>query len=261
MKKAFVTFLATPDFLPGILALSHSLRQTQNNTDLVVLVTPEIDKEIFSFFDTNSFRVKIVESIDNPYRKELTDPRFFHMYTKLRVFTLTEYEKIVYLDADLLVCTCIECLFDKPHMSGVPAGSIIEQNRHWTKFNAGLLVIEPSMDLFKKMELEIRRLPSVTKGDQGFLHSYYPDWDDQPILHLDHCFNIPALYLDQYCAMGRFAFDYHDRTLISENIAIIHFWGGVKPWNYGEKYNDSGSLTKYEQAINLWWDYFDSAIE
>jgi alpha-N-acetylglucosamine transferase len=261
MKKAYVTFLGSRDFLPGILVLHHSLRQMQNDTDLVILVNSEIGAEVISFLETNSLHLRIIEPIENPYREELTDIRSFHMYTKLRIFTLTEYDKLVYLDADLLICDCIECLFDKPHMSGVAAGSIREENKHWTKLNAGVLVIEPSMDLFHRMESAIGLLPSSTKGDQGFLHSYYPDWEYQPALHLEHRFNIPAVYLDKYCETGLFSFNYRDKKVCSENVSIIHFWGRDKPWHYGERHNDSARLTKYDQAINLWWDYFDLIIE
>jgi len=41
------------------------------------------------------------------------------MYTKLRVFELEEFDKVVYIDADMLVCADVEELFNQPHMSAV----------------------------------------------------------------------------------------------------------------------------------------------
>lgn len=87
------------------------------------------------------------------------------------MFEMTEYDKIVFIDADKFVSQNIELFFAKPHMSAVGAGSLLPENKNWEKLNSGLLVIELSMTLFEELISLINILPSSTKDDQGFFQS------------------------------------------------------------------------------------------
>jgi len=261
MKKVFVTYLGTENFLPGILVLDYSLKAHNPNAGLIVLVHKNISTGIISFLQENSFALKIIDEIENPYFFETDERGFSCMYTKLRVFELDEYDKIVYLDADMLVCENIESLFDKPHMSAVVAGALVPENKDWEKLNAGLLVVKPDKQLFDKLVSLITILHSEAKEDQGFLHAYYDQWPGNNELHLDHKFNVPATYLDQYCKLKDFKFSFSNETLQTENIAVIHYWGAMKPWNFDEEEISESPDTKYYQSINLWWNYFYKATE
>ncbi|MBS1599979.1 MAG: hypothetical protein JST75_17260 [Bacteroidetes bacterium] len=261
MKKVFVTYLGSANFLPGILVLRHTLKIHNPSAGLIVLVVRNIPADILSFLRDHAFPIKIIDEIENPYLLESDERGFKCMFTKLRVFELTEYDKIVYLDADMLVCENIESLFDKPHMSAVNAGALIPENSNWEKLNAGLMVVEPDKELFKKMASLIDVLPSEAKEDQGFLHSYYPLWPSQHELHLEHKFNIPAPYIDQYCNLPGFKFSFTDQNLSIENIAVIHYWGAIKPWNYDDEDINQIVETKYGQSLQLWWHYFYEATE
>jgi alpha-N-acetylglucosamine transferase len=257
MKRAFVTYLGTDSFLLGVLMLKESLRSYTQLYDLLVIAANEhVSDESIDILINSGIKVKIVQEITNP--NEIVDDwkGFKYLYTKLRIFELVEYQKIVYLDADLLICDNIESLFDKPHMSAVIAGKLT--NPSWKDLNSGLMVVEPNQDLFNKMLSSIEKLLS-NGGDQGFLHSFYRNWPGNTSLHLPHKFNVPSYDLNEYCRDHGFNFCYNNGVL-NTNIAAIHFWGVQKPWNLDEKLLKKESSDREVQALHLWWDTFYNFI-
>jgi lipopolysaccharide biosynthesis glycosyltransferase len=259
INKAFITFLANDSFLPGILVLNLSLRENGNNNyPLEILVAELVSKKTIDLLKKALLKFRIVKEIENPYKFKNDIRNFRCTYTKLRIFELSCFEKIVYLDADMIVCENIENLFEKSHMSAVIAGAVMPENRSWQELNSGLLVIEPNNNLFKEMENLINELPSKDGSDQGFLHSFFNNWKFQSNLHLDHKYNIPNQYIDEYCKRYDFKFNYSNGNLIKKNIDIIHFWGSVKPWNQRKPSNFPGQLRR-NQSISMWWDLFERA--
>ncbi|MGN6196014.1 MAG: glycosyltransferase family 8 protein [Ginsengibacter sp.] len=256
MKQAFVTFLATENFLPGVLTLNRSLKRFGNtNYPLVVIVSEIISERSVKTLKECGLTVKIVKEIQSPYLIKKDYRNFGSTFTKLRIFELCEYDKIVYLDADMLVCDNIELLFQKLHMSAVIAGGILPSNKMWEDLNSGLLVIEPSRDLFNKIFVALKFLPSKDGSDQGFLHQFFPNWKCKPNLHLEHKYNVPSWYLDEYCSTLDFKFNFMNGALSTKNISIIHFWGLPKPWQISERQKDE--LTKKEQAELLWRNIYE----
>ncbi|CAI5986779.1 unnamed protein product [Closterium sp. NIES-64] len=67
------------------------------------------------------------------------------MYSKLWMWTLTEYHRLVYVDADLLVMSSLDDLFCRDELSAAP--DTIPPDR----FNSGLMVVAPSDDTFRDM--------------------------------------------------------------------------------------------------------------
>jgi len=259
MKKAFVTFLATDDFLPGILALNYSLRIYNPRHDLVIMTTGAISGDVIDILKSINGKIKPVPDITNPFTPENDVRRFGCMYTKLHAFSLTDYDKVVYLDSDMLICADIEALFDAPHMSAVIAGGLIKENAAWTELNAGLLVIEPSQQFFNQILRAIPDTASKDGSDQGFLQSYYNTWPKDERLHLPHAFNVPFIYLDNYCVDYGFSFSYTRRKLKTD-MAIIHYWGAVKPWQIDIKTLSRRDKSRQIQAIILWWDIFNRVV-
>lgn len=259
MHKGFVTYLGSDDFLPGVLVLNESLTTYNTRYGLLILVSEMISSEIIELLDTNGVDFSIVEPIKNP--NELFDDKrnYKYTYTKLRIFELFGYSKLVYIDADMMVCANIESLFDHPHFSAVIAGSLLPQNLHWKDLNSGLMVLEPKEQLFNKIMSCIDELPSSDGSDQGFLHSFYKDWPEHQELRLHHKYNVPAGYLDEYCADHGFKFSY-SRKIMKTNIAVIHFLGPLKPWNINAKSFKRKTDDKVEQSIILWWDLYEQAI-
>lgn len=255
MNYAFVTYLGTDNFLPGILVLNHSLKKHNKMYDLVVLINETVSASIAELLVLKEIKFKTVKPIENPNDLINDERNFKNMYTKLRIFEMFEYDKVVYLDADMLVCNNIEELFNHPHMAAVVAGALFPTNESWKDLNAGLMIIEPDKNTFNKLFSLINQLPSIDGSDQGFLHSFYKDWPSDKSKQLDHRFNVPFVYIDEYCRLHDYKFSFK-KKVFETNIAVIHYWGRYKPWEMNIKLLQRNSTKKMEQSLILWWDVF-----
>ena len=172
MKRAYVTMLCGGDaYVPGIEALGQSLIQTGTQVPLVVMVTPEVPAAARQSLAARGFILRDIEPIKNPRPDcELLYPRFALTYSKLRAFELTEYDKVVWLDADTVVLRNIDELFARPCLAA--ASDFFMPDR----FNSGVMVLDPSAELFGKLMVSLAAAPTYDGGDQGFLNSYWPNW-------------------------------------------------------------------------------------
>ncbi|MBB6113097.1 Glycosyl transferase family 8 [Mucilaginibacter lappiensis] len=254
MKNQFVTYLGTDHFLPGVLVLNHSLRCC-GGYRLLVLTTEHISDAVLQLFTRNAIEYRPIRSIVNPNDLR-EDPRNYkYTYTKLRVFELRGFEKVVYLDADMMVCTDPGELFDYPHFSAVVAGSLLPRNQSWKDLNSGLMVLEPSPALFDDMAALFEETPSGDGGDQGFLQNYFKAWPQHQELHLPHKYNVPAGFLNEYCQDHGFDFSYR-RKKLRTNVSVLHFFGPLKPWDIKRNWFVRSTEDKLEQALLLWWDTY-----
>src|ERR1700733_681424 len=103
MKRPFVSFLATDDFLPGLAVLQTSLIRFNPGIAFVVLIGPSVSQAVIETLLRENFCLKPVEGISNPHICDRDAHGFVYVYSKLNIFGLTEYDKVVYLDSDMLV--------------------------------------------------------------------------------------------------------------------------------------------------------------
>lgn len=94
-------------------------------------------------------------------------PDLTTVLTKLHIFRLTQYSKIIFLDADVLPILPISHLFTEPHeFAAIP-------DVGWPDiFNSGVFVATPGGDKFNElMELQ-KTKGSWDGGDQGLLNEW-----------------------------------------------------------------------------------------
>ena len=83
-----------------------------------------------------------MDSSDSDNLALLARPELGITFTKLKVWTLTQYKKCVFLDADTLVVQNVDELFDRPELSAAP-------DIGWPDiFNSGVFVFEPLMSTY-----------------------------------------------------------------------------------------------------------------
>lgn len=90
--------------------------------------------------------------------------------TKLHVFRLVQFDKIIFLDADVLPIRPLSHLFALPHeFSAVP-------DVGWPDiFNSGFMVLTPGADKFNEILDLVREKGSWDGGDQGILNEWMQD--------------------------------------------------------------------------------------
>lgn len=94
-------------------------------------------------------------------------PDLSTVLTKLHAFRLVEYDKLIFLDADVLPLRPLSHLFSLPHeFSAAP-------DVGWPDiFNSGVFVFTPGEDKFQELQALARSKGSWDGGDQGLLNEW-----------------------------------------------------------------------------------------
>jgi hypothetical protein len=123
-QLTYATLLYDDSYLPGVLALQESLRNVGAAAGLLVMVAPErVSDGARRVLQASGVNYRLVEVMKSPHAN--TIPVHVECYTKLRILQMAEYRKVVYLDADTLVCHNIDDLFGKPGWSAANTGGML----------------------------------------------------------------------------------------------------------------------------------------
>ncbi|MFO0649729.1 MAG: glycosyltransferase family 8 protein [Polyangiales bacterium] len=178
MKTAYVSVVCNGDgYVPGIEVLGRSLDASGSRVPRVLLATKDISDGARGRLAKLGWEIREVEPIANPDGDRALFPRFASVFTKLRVWTLTDFDRVVLLDADTLVLQNIDDLFARRGFAAAPDFFLPD------RFNSGVMVLEPSVDTFEAMVSALAVAGSYDGGDQGFLNTFYPDWYAMPAEH------------------------------------------------------------------------------
>lgn len=243
MKKAYVTTLCNGDgYVPGAEVLGKSLAASGTTLPRVAMVTSDLSTEARSRLRVQGWELRDVEPIRNPTPDAmLVFPRFASVFTKLRAWELADFDRVVFLDADTLVLTNVDDLFDRAGFAAAPDFFLPD------RFNSGVMVVPPSASTFERMVAALAAAPSYDGGDQGFLNTFYADWYAMPIEH-----RLPVGY-----NLASFIFQFaHGHPTLKATLAreakILHYMV-QKPWKA------ASTLTGASEA---WWNtYFDAHPE
>lgn len=299
---AIATLLTTDDFLPGTQTLLYSLKSAlsspsndiplQYTPEIIVLITPNISPDVRSIlhptFCTRLIEVDPISISTNSEKDDEGDSNMSHVtswdkncgYTKLHIFRLEVYSRLLYIDSDCLVVKDIRHLFnlgvnyDDDDPSGndnLPRNAKTKEEARAVgliaavadifppdKFNAGVMLIAPSKETFHDMmeKVEAKSLVSYDGGDTGFLNAYFPDWyrSMPSYSRLSFAYNAQRFMYD--CTYKKQP-KYWD-VGIGDNLTIIHYSSSRKPWysklNEGNKVssimaNQEDLVSKSEQEI------------
>jgi len=243
-KYAYATLLTqdNPGYLIGTLMLGRSLRETGSlktadgkNIDLVVLITAErnfADSSVKAMKD-EGFSVVRVNEVPSPFPREKCG-RYCDFYIKLRLWQLP-YDKVVYLDCDMLVRRNVNDLFTIKLGAWPAAAAVPECSPQRLPVNGGFYVLEPSENTFKDMYSLRGKIegPLIQSGqqweytEQTFLHAYFRRCFFDQNCDGSHLTRLPASY-NVRMKMGHTDCD-GDSSLPTAH--AWHFAGTPKPWD------------------------------
>ena len=264
-KYAYVTLLLNSDYLPGVLALAQSISQTGSQLPLILLLSKQnVSPEVYDIIQKSKYFERII-NVD-PYLLEtrnnfeladlLKRSDLSFTFTKLNAWKLTDYDKILYLDSDMLITENIEHLFniwDKLGVNDIIASS----DSGWPDiFNSGLFLIKPSLDMFDKLLDFYRHHDSFDGADQGILNEYF---NLQSHITGGNWLRLPFTY---NCTLNS-NYEYLPAMIrFRDSIKVFHFIGLNKPWkNHNLCYDTSYARIfngNRDNLFQLWWKTFDS---
>lgn len=226
--RAYISVLATDNYLFGVLVLHKSLLDTKSTYPLHVCVTENLSQHTLDMLNMYNIKTINVKRRDSPTMPPFNKWRA--TYTKLEIFKLTNYDKIVYLDADMIVLKNIDHLFDKPHMSAVAAGCWSKKMKKFN-FNSGLLVIKPCLKEYNSLIEISEKYGNICSGDQDVMQKYFITWPSDEHLHLDHAYNI---FASQLCYTKTKYYFFEPKKNLNP-VYIIHYIC-PKPWDDKDKH-------------------------
>ncbi len=102
--------------MPGLLTLDFSLKRAKSAYPLVALYTDTFPAEGLAALAARSIPAQRIEYLlpTRSSRDYSADPRFYDCWSKLAPFSLTQYARVVQLDADMLVLRNMDELMDLP---------------------------------------------------------------------------------------------------------------------------------------------------
>ncbi|XP_054804001.1 putative UDP-glucuronate:xylan alpha-glucuronosyltransferase 4 [Prosopis cineraria] len=238
-KLAYVTMLHTSEaYVCGAIALAQSILQTPvsviqfyNYTrDLILLADNSISPMSIKGLEAAGWKIKRIQRIPNPFAKKGSYNEW--NYSKLRIWQLTDYDKIIFIDSDFLVLKNMDDFFVYPQLSAAP--------NDCTFFNSGLMIIEPSQCMFEELMRRVWRLDSYNKGDQGFLNEVFTWWHRLP------------------WRLNRLK---DSREIEEDELYGMHYLG-VKPWMCYKDYDcnwdvEDRRVFASDSAHQLWWDVYE----
>lgn len=264
-RFAYVTLLLNADYLPGALALAESIAQTGSKIPFILLLSKlNVSVQVYDALQQSGYFERII-NVDE-YLLEtrnafelgnlLKRSDLSFTLTKLNVWRLTDYDRVLYLDSDMLVTEDIEHLFSTWDKLGVN-DIIASSDSGWPDiFNSGLFVIRPNTEVFNKLLDFYRHNDSFDGADQGILNEYF---NLQGHVTMGNWLRLPFTY---NCTLNS-NYEYLPAMIrFKDSIKVFHFIGLNKPWrNHNLCYD-----TRYAKIFNgkndnlfqLWWNTFNN---
>lgn len=279
--RVWVTLVMNGDrYVPGALVLAHSLKNVNSKFPAICMVTDDVSEKAISMLQKVFDEVRRIRRIACPSRR-LTGEKQMNLYSaefcdsvfsKWTCLKFTEFEKVIFVDADVIFEKNPDSLFDlrapaatfaNPwsrsswyknlrHGSGVSSTLIRQAFGHPRAYVAygSLVLLEPDEDTYCRL-LQVlsseepygKGLKSISGMDElcitelfvpriANLNSPSKVWT-----HIDPKFHL--IPWKRYPGVGQ---------TTCKNAVGIHYFGKQKPWEMRR-----GAW----EDIALWWDLFD----
>jgi alpha-N-acetylglucosamine transferase len=112
-RQVWATLITNTKYVSGLLTLDYSLKKAGSKYPLVALYTDTFPDEGHQALKARNILAREIPHLLPSVPKEYTeDPRFYDCWSKLAPFSLTEYDRLVLLDSDMMVMKNMDELMD-----------------------------------------------------------------------------------------------------------------------------------------------------
>ncbi len=250
-RFAFVSVLYgdSEQYVRDACVLGWSLRRTDTSCALVLMHTQDVPTKHLNALG-KLWSLRLVRRIDGAETLFMPNSRFRGVFTKLHAWSLTEFERVILLDLDLLILRNIDELFElrapaalwqqcsaQVHGEPVSAPSPwkgYHPTEPWGKagcVNGGVVLLQPDWTTFEHMlkEVECVEHPEhirTTSPEQDYFTRYF--WHTPGWTHLGVEFNF-QLHQAALWLPVRGNYSCARTTALFEDLRVIHFSAHPKP--------------------------------
>ncbi|XP_071725474.1 putative UDP-glucuronate:xylan alpha-glucuronosyltransferase 4 [Rutidosis leptorrhynchoides] len=238
LREAYVTVLHSSEtYVCGAIVLAQSILQTNSTKDLILLADDSISPKSLRGLKSAGWKIKRIQRIKSPHAKKGAYNEY--NYSKLRIWQLIDYDKVIFIDADLIVLKNLDEFFNYPQLSAVGNDKYL--------FNSGVILIEPSQCTFNNLMEKIYTFGSYNGGDQGYLNEAFTWW------HRLHS-NVNHLKVFQGTK--------NIKRQVPDNLYTIHYLG-LKPWMCYKDYDCNWDMLDRRRfasdlAHKKWWNVYEA---
>ncbi|OIT33188.1 PREDICTED: putative UDP-glucuronate:xylan alpha-glucuronosyltransferase 5 [Nicotiana attenuata] len=233
-REAYVAVLHSSEaYVCGAIALAQSIIQTNSTKDLVLLADDSISPKSLLGLRSAGWKIKKIKRIRSPHAEKNAYNEW--NYSKLRIWQLSEYDKVIFIDSDFVVFRNIDQFFSYPELSAAGNDGYI--------FNSGVMIIEPSKCKFQNLMNKRFEVGSYNGGDQGFLNEMFVWWHRWPS-------KLNTLKI----------FGNSSHRDLSDDSYTVHYLG-LKPWMCYEDYDCNwdkveSQIFASDSAHERWWKVY-----
>ena len=217
-RHAFVTALwgANAGYALGALVLGSRLRELSPHIERVIIHTDDVPSNYLKVFEKDGlWQLRKVDYIDGVPDLYVSKGNIFDgVFTKLAVWTLDDYAKVLLLDIDIIPLKPLDELFQMPCPAAMVRGQGEDhhgaevdgrrffgtedyQDYPWGQsggINAGLILLQPDNYVFEQMlsEVTCRNHPCHVAGagpEQDYLSRFFAARRETPWYHISVAWN------------------------------------------------------------------------
>ncbi|KAG7827000.1 hypothetical protein KL920_004998 [Ogataea angusta] len=112
-SKVWSTLITNRKYLEGLLTLDFSLKRAQSKYPLIALYTSQLDPKSVLEIRRRGIPIMQVDALIPTKSKEFGhDSRFYDTWSKLQPFKLTQFQRVIQLDSDMVVIRNMDELMD-----------------------------------------------------------------------------------------------------------------------------------------------------
>ena len=260
MTNAIFTLIYSPDYLAGALVLGIQLRKIQQlsthgfTTGILVdksqFTTTQLDK-LDRYYDDIIDVSPLTSTIYDKLENDLGRPELGKTFTKVKLWSLNQYDKVLYLDADTLpllpsdnavsVADLLKLNFPQDKIIAAPDSGFPDI------FNSGVFLLRPNQETYDELVALVKESaenPNVSfdGADQGLFNQYFnsqPDWVVQ-LLNKDETNVEQSQYVDNNWIKLPFLYNVTPSSAYEYLPAFKHFHGEPSFSEGDVSYEDGG---------------------
>ncbi|XP_015751116.1 PREDICTED: glycogenin-1-like [Acropora digitifera] len=192
---AWLTVVVNDEFIVPTLVLGHSLRTFSCQKNMIAFISKDVSEGAVRALQSVGWETRLVEEMDcnwldakmggnrnSGFFAKPLGKRIRGTHTRFKAWNYTEFSKIIYLDADVMLMTNIDELFDIPNdFAATPCARPTTID---PCFNAGLMVFRPDSNHYEQiMKTWFKTAEEdICIHDQDLLTIYFVDAGNWKVL-------------------------------------------------------------------------------